>query len=1283
MTRIFSLLITGIFLLNLNAQSQWVALQSNKPAPATTTLISAANQSIVLRMEVPGFEKVPVTTPQGQAFLIRVEEGSPLLEAGAPDLVKLTASLAISPTEEMAVRVLSKQYQDFQGIAVAPSKGNLTRDTDPASVAYTYGKVYNESGFYPGFPAQLREPYMFRDVRGQALVVFPFQYDPSTQTLRVLSEMILEVYSTGNPGYNPLPAQSQSNPMPLEYRQAYERHFINFEATKYTPLVDEGKMLILSNGSYIPAMQPFVEWKNMRGIPTEIIDVATIGSTSAAIKNYVSNYYNTQGLTFLLLVGDAAHIPPVTTSNGHSDNDYGYLVGNDHYPEIFVGRFSAESVMDVETQVLRVLQYERDAHTGQHQYTHNIGIASDEGPGDDNEMDYEHIRNMQTDLGNYTYLNSYEFFEGSQGGNDAPGNPSATMVATAINNGAGLILYTGHGSTTSFSTSGFSNSNIAGLTNTGILPFIWSVACVNGNFVNNTCFAEAWMRARVGDQPTGAIATLMSTINQSWNPPMEGQDEMVDILVESYSNNIRRTFGGISMNGCMKMNDTYGSAGYEMTDTWTLFGDPSLVVRTDTPRILTATHQPTLLLGTAQLSVNCAVDDALVTLSRAGQILASEKVSNGQAQLNFQTLTTLDSLTLVVTAYNHIPYITPLTVIPANGPYVIYNHNTISDSLGNQNGLADYGESIFMNVALQNLGVATAGQVSAVLTSTDPMVSVMIDSNFWGDITAGDTSLLQAAFSLSISNAIPDQHPLHFNLEVSDTAGNQWNSALMLKVNAPSLLLESLQINDSIGGNGNGIPEPGESLVITIPVSNAGHSDAGAAQLYLASSEPLAVLNANSQTLSGLAAGGMSPLSFNLHLDTSLALGSSLALHSHLNAGAYSDTRTYYLPIGNITEDFETGDFTRFNWNFGGNANWTVQSNQPFEGLFCAKSGPIGNNASSTMEITLNVLVDDTISFYRKVSSEQGYDFLRFYIDNNKMGEWSGNEAWAMVSYPVTAGTHTFKWTYVKDWYVSSGSDCGWIDYISFPPVNVQGAAPLSVVALAGDPEICTGESTQLMAFANGGSGNYTYLWSPATGLNDPTLANPVAHPAGNTQYTVSISDGNGSASAIADVVVHPLPATPSITQQGNDLVSSAASGNQWYGAQGAIAGANGQVFTPSSSGDYYTIVSSQEGCDSDPSNVIAYTISGLEENAALQDFLVFPNPTTGELNLSLNISKGEEVLIRLMDVTGQELEVLWQKGMAQGMHKLQFDLSYLPSGIYYLRLEQGTKAAVKAVILR
>ena len=80
---------------------------------------------------------------------------------------------------------------------------------------------------------------------------------------------------------------------------------------------------------------------------------------------------------------------------------------------------------------------------------------------------------------------------------------------------------------------------------------------------------------------------------------------------------------------------------------------------------------------------------------------------------------------------------------------------------------------------------------------------------------------------------------------------------------------------------------------------------------------------------------------------------------------------------------------------------------------------------------------NDTIHFARKVSSEETYDFLRFYVDNVLQDEWSGEEAWNTVSYAVTEGYHTLLWSYEKDYSMSSGDDCGWIDNIIFPATTV------------------------------------------------------------------------------------------------------------------------------------------------------------------------------------------------------------------------------------------------------
>lgn len=132
-------------------------------------------------------------------------------------------------------------------------------------------------------------------------------------------------------------------------------------------------------------------------------------------------------------------------------------------------------------------------------------------------------------------------------------------------------------------------------------------------------------------------------------------------------------------------------------------------------------------------------------------------------------------------------------------------------------------------------------------------------------------------------------------------------------------------------------------------------------------------------------------------------------------------------------EGFETGDFSSYPWTFGGNANWFVQSGETFSGTYAAQSGAITHNETSSMSVTLNITSAGNISFYQKVSSESGYDYLRFYIDGTLQEEWSGGGTWTYESYPVSTGSHTFSWTYQKDASVASGADCAWVDHIIFP----------------------------------------------------------------------------------------------------------------------------------------------------------------------------------------------------------------------------------------------------------
>ncbi len=143
----------------------------------------------------------------------------------------------------------------------------------------------------------------------------------------------------------------------------------------------------------------------------------------------------------------------------------------------------------------------------------------------------------------------------------------------------------------------------------------------------------------------------------------------------------------------------------------------------------------------------------------------------------------------------------------------------------------------------------------------------------------------------------------------------------------------------------------------------------------------------------------------------------------------------YQIPpdLGQLpVEDFESGDFSMFEWTTYGDEYWAISSYESNAGNYSARAGSVGNNESSTLEVTHDCIAGD-ISFYYKVSSESGWDYLKFYIDGTRQDEWSGEEVWEQVSFYVTKGRRTFEWTYSKDGSGSDGDDTAWIDDIIFP----------------------------------------------------------------------------------------------------------------------------------------------------------------------------------------------------------------------------------------------------------
>ena len=647
-------------------------------------LVSSTEKEIVVELNVDGFVSNTVSTPEGDALIITNDKMMLMAQAGEPNVPSVVIPTIVGDKALMDLEIVDFTYTDYENVAVAPSKGDFPRSVNPDDVPFVYGEMYQQNAFYPARIAKLDEPYIHRDVRGQNIVVTPYAYNPVTKVLRVYNHLTIKMKSIGTDTRNVFENRSNTVFTDREFKKIYESRYINYNeaSAKYTAIEDDGELLIICYDDFMTAMEPFVAWKKQIGRPTTMVGTSEAGSTASAIQSYISEYYNSNpNLTSVLLVGDVAQIPGVYISagsgyygySGYGDMQYGQTAGNDYYNELIVGRFCCETEAQVTNHVNKVINYERDLDETATWLSVGQGVSKNEGAGSGHygEADYEHIDNINDDLLAYNYTEVHRDYQNVSGVTS-----SAAVISQHINAGVSIINYCNHGSETSWGVFSYSNSHVNALTNDYKLPYIISVACLNGKYDysgSTGCFGEAWMRATNNStgEPTGAIGGMFSYISQPWTPPQYGQDEMIDILVESYSENIRRTMGGVSINGNMKVLDQGATqnAVKGTYNTWNLFGDPTLTLRNAVPADMGVSAATTMSTTSTSFTVSASDGDgALATLTLDGEIMGSAEIVDGTATIAFTAPGTEGTATLTVFGYNKKTYIAEVTITNGGTP---------------------------------------------------------------------------------------------------------------------------------------------------------------------------------------------------------------------------------------------------------------------------------------------------------------------------------------------------------------------------------------------------------------------------------------------------------------------------------------------------------------------------------------------------------------------------------------------------------------------------------------
>lgn len=996
-----------------------------------------------------------VNTQMGVFTQLSIGQYGYSLQQGDPRLPILKKLIEVPIGAAFDIQIHKAIYQEYgleelgTQFPLMPSQRSISKSENATLVPFQYNAITYLTDAWFGMDAVKVESIGFaRGVRVARLEISPVQYNPVTGMVRILTELDAEIVFTGADvaatqqlkadKYSPFFEGSYQTL--LNYKEPLQKDLVSKYPIKY---------VIISDPMFQTTLQPFVQWKTKKGF--KVIEGYTnnvaVGTTPTSIKNYIQGLYNAgvagdPAPTYVLFVGDVAQVPSNACSGHVSDLYYCEYTG-DYIPEILYGRFSATSVGQLQPQIDKTLEYEQYLMADVSFLDEVVmiagvdaGMAPTYGNGQINYGTTEYF-NASNGLTSHTYLYP------------ASGS-SVSLIKADVAKGVCFANYTAHGGSDGWSDPAFNVTDVAGLTNAHKYPLMVGNCCLTNKFDDTECFGEALLRANL----KGALGYIGGSNVSYWNedyyfgvgyrssilvnPPYDASalgayDRVFHINGETFAKSTmsqaQYMYGGnlaVTQSGSMVQ---------YYWEIYHLMGDPSLMVYFGIPDPITATYNALIPLNSTTFQIQ--TDPwAYAAVSLNGTLLGAALADSlGNVTVPLTGASTPGTADVVITCQNRAPHNGTVVVANPAGPYVLYTTNVVHDAAGNNNSLVDYNENITLDVTLHNFGMATANSVSATLSCTSGYINITDNSQSWGNISSSSDLLQTNAYGFTVANNIPDQESLNFTLNIQDNASNTWSSNFNLLANAPELAIGQLTIDDA-AGNGNGCLDTSEVVNIIINTLNDGHADALNTTGTLTTTTPQYVtINTGTHNFGSLVKNTSANATFNLTVASSAPDSAIVELIYTVVSGAYTVNYHYFLSLGIVDEDWETGDFTLFDWQLNGDVPWTITNVLPYEGVYCAKSGTIIDEQSSILEVELNVLINDTISFWKKVSSEDGYDFLTFKIDGADKEQWSGEVAWSKAAYSVAAGPHTFIWDYSKDGSVSSGSDCAWLDYIVFPPI--------------------------------------------------------------------------------------------------------------------------------------------------------------------------------------------------------------------------------------------------------
>ncbi|MEI6683572.1 MAG: T9SS type A sorting domain-containing protein [Bacteroidota bacterium] len=638
-------------------------------------------------------------------------------------------------------------------------------------------------------------------------------------------------------------------------------------------------------------------------------------------------------------------------------------------------------------------------------------------------------------------------------------------------------------------------------------------------------------------------------------------------------------------------------------------------------------------------------------------------------------------------------YTSPFNLGPnPNQPWVTYYSNSLSPVSGGPPVTMNNGDSLYLSLGLKNVGDQKALSVNATLSAGSPWVTITDSMAAYGTIDSAAVKVIPNGFTIKVSDTIPDNQLIRFNLRVTST-DSVWYSEFAIESHAPAMKLLGLTIIDTLSGNHNGRLDPGETVQIVVSNTNTGDFTCKGVYAKLTTTSPFLTFDSDSLYLDSIAPGQVRKAVFTATVNQDTPAGSGADLFYDLHSGLYHLDHSFREMIGVMIEDWESDTFTKYPWKLSGTLPWTITTDIPWEGIYTARSGAIPDYTTSRLILTYTSAVDDSISFHLRTSTEDGCDFLLFYLDGVIQGQWSGETPWSRVAFPVAAGQHEFKWYYQKDLSFYQGEDRVMVDFIVFPPPIL----PL-VTATAGDT-ICAGMKASLQATVQR-TDSLKWITTGDGAFENDTLAVTTYTPgtadqlAGHVTCRITGYGTYGNTSRNTVIRINPLPATaisvsPHDTVCGGQsivLSTDTAGIKTWLWMPGNLA-THESAYDSALAGGLGThlvrlTVTNRFQCVNHDSAYITFKdCTGIPEDE-IYTTRIYPNPGNGIFELELK-GVGPGPLHLAVKNSLSETVYDEEDPLISQHERKKINLNFLPDGVYLLNLTTARGTSLHKLIIR